>query len=93
MSGIRSVHLAGCSKRPSSKAAASEEPEAYPLGYVEDLNEVRTLLAGFFSILLKAIWQAGNMHLELASRHIVDIAAQDVLDHGECDLVPGNGRE
>jgi hypothetical protein len=42
----------GCSKRPSSKAAASEGPEAYPLGYVEDLNDARTPLAGFLSILL-----------------------------------------
>ena len=36
----------------SSKAAASEEPEAYPLGYVEDLSDVRTKLADFFSIQL-----------------------------------------
>jgi len=41
----------GCSKRPSSKAAASEDPEAYPLGYVEDLSDARTPLADFFSIL------------------------------------------
>jgi hypothetical protein len=34
--------VAGCSKRPSSKAAASEDPEAYPLGYVEDLSDART---------------------------------------------------
>jgi len=27
-------------------------PEAYPLGYVEDTFEVRTKLAGVFSILL-----------------------------------------
>ena len=27
-------------------------PEAYPLGYVEEACEVRTKLAGFFSILL-----------------------------------------
>jgi hypothetical protein len=26
--------------------------EAYPLGYVEDLNDVRTKLTGFFSVLL-----------------------------------------
>ena len=45
-------HNTGCSKRPSSKAAASEGPEAYPLGYVEGLNDARTKLAGFFSILL-----------------------------------------
>ena len=43
---------AGCSKRLSSKAAASEDLDAYPLGYVEDLNDARTLLADFFSILL-----------------------------------------
>jgi hypothetical protein len=42
---------AGCLKRLSSKAAASEGPEAYPLWYVEGLNDARTLLADFFSIL------------------------------------------
>jgi hypothetical protein len=44
--------LAGCSKSSSSEAAASEGPQAYPLGYVEGLNDVRTKLAGFWSILL-----------------------------------------
>ena len=61
-------------KKAVSKAAASEEPEAYPLGRtvrrisrtksvraaewrggrvpVEDLSDVRTKLADFFSILL-----------------------------------------
>jgi len=39
-------------KKAASKAAASEDPEAYPLGYVEDLNDARTKLAAFFSILL-----------------------------------------
>jgi DNA uptake protein ComE-like DNA-binding protein len=39
-------------KRPSSKAAASEGPKAYPLGYVEGLSDARTKLADFFSILL-----------------------------------------
>ena len=52
--------LAGCSKRLSSKAAASEGPEAYPLGYVENLNDARTLLAGFFSFLLRSgFWAVG----------------------------------
>ena len=36
---------------PSSKAAASEDPEAYPLENVEDLNDARTMLAVFISIL------------------------------------------
>ena len=44
--------LAGCSKWPSSKAAGESKPEAYPLGYVEDFDELRTQLADFFSILL-----------------------------------------
>jgi len=39
-------------KKAVSKAAASEGPESYPLGYVKGLNDARTLLADFFSILL-----------------------------------------
>ena len=38
-------------KKTVSKAAASEGPEAYPLGYVEGLSDARTKLTGFFSIL------------------------------------------
>ncbi len=45
----------GCSKSLSSKAAASEGPEAYPQGYVEDLNDARTTLAGFFNIRYSAM--------------------------------------
>ena len=43
--------IAGCSKRLSSKAAASEEARR-TLRYVEPLNDARTLLADFFSIRL-----------------------------------------
>ena len=39
-------------KKPASKAAGESKPEAYPQGYVEDFDEPRTTLAGFFSILL-----------------------------------------
>ena len=42
---------AGCSKGPSSKAAASEEARR-TLRYVEPLSDARTPLADFFSILL-----------------------------------------
>jgi len=42
----------GCSKRPASEAAGELKPEAYSLGYVEDFDESRTKLAGFFSILI-----------------------------------------
>jgi hypothetical protein len=50
-SGTTGEHHAGCSKSPSSKAAASEEARR-TLRYVELLSEVRTPLADFFSILL-----------------------------------------
>ena len=49
-SGITGVHHAGCSKRPYSKAAASEEARR-TLRYVEPLSAARTPLADFFSIL------------------------------------------
>jgi len=38
-------------KKAVSKAAGESNPEAYPQGYVEDFDETRTKLAGFFSIL------------------------------------------
>jgi hypothetical protein len=40
------------SKRLSSKAADETKPEAYPLGYVEDFDELRTKLGTVFSIAL-----------------------------------------
>ena len=39
-------------KKTVSKAADESKLEAYPQGYVEDFDESRTKLAGFFSILL-----------------------------------------
>jgi hypothetical protein len=44
---------AGCSKRPFSKAAASEEARR-TLQYVEPLSDARTQLADFLSILIGA---------------------------------------
>ncbi len=41
--------LAECSK--SQPARPQRVKEAYPLGYVEALNDARTKLAGFLSIL------------------------------------------
>jgi hypothetical protein len=43
---------AGYSKRPSDEAAGELKPEAYPLRYVEDFDELRTKLGDFFSSLL-----------------------------------------
>jgi len=42
-------------KKAVSKAAGESKPEAYPRGYVEDFDESRTKLAGFFSILLRLV--------------------------------------
>ena len=53
-SRIIGVHHAGCSKRPSSEAAGESKPEAYPLGYVEDVGEPRTTREVVFSILWEA---------------------------------------
>ena len=60
--------LAGCSKSPSSKAAASEEARR-TLRYVEPLSDARTLLAGFFSILL----EIPTAFDRLKQRHFVGI--------------------
>jgi len=50
---------AGCSKRPSSKAAASTEARR-TLRYVEPLCDARTPLADFFSILLESLHTIGQ---------------------------------
>jgi len=45
----RSKSVEGCSECLSSKTAGEHEPEAYPLGYVEDSCELRTPLAGIIN--------------------------------------------
>jgi hypothetical protein len=50
-------------KKLASKAADESKPEAYPQGYVEDFDEPRTKLAGFFSILLGVDWFRGNSQI------------------------------
>ena len=39
-------------KTVTNEAAGESEPEAYPLGYVEDSDEMRTKLETVFSVLL-----------------------------------------
>jgi hypothetical protein len=65
--GTTGAQHAGCSKRLSSKAAASEGPKAYPLGYVEALSDARRLLAAFFSILI-VIKQRKGTRWEIVSK-------------------------
>jgi hypothetical protein len=38
-------------KKAVQQGHSERRPEAYPLGYVEDLNDARTMLVDFFSIL------------------------------------------
>ena len=40
-------------KKAVQQGRSERRPEAYPLGYVEDLSDARTPLADFFSILLE----------------------------------------
>ena len=42
-------------KKADQQGRSERRPETYPLGYVEDLNDARTLLADFFSILLRVV--------------------------------------
>jgi len=39
-------------KMASSKSRGEREPEAYPLGYVKDFDELRTMLGAVFTSLL-----------------------------------------
>ena len=50
-------------KWASSKAAGERRPEAYPLGYVEDLVEPRTKLEARFNILLMGDFLAAQINL------------------------------
>ncbi len=73
MSGTRAEYPRRMLKRPPSKAAASEGPNAYPLRYVEGLSEARTMLADFFSILL----------IVPAGLPIYSIAKETAWKHGD----------
>jgi hypothetical protein len=42
-------------KKIVQQGRSERRAEAYPLGYVEGLNDERTLLADFFSILLEQV--------------------------------------
>ena len=52
----------------SSKARGEMEPEAYPLGYVEDSSEPRTKLEGIFTILLAEEGHYGETHQQIVDR-------------------------
>ncbi len=53
--GTTAEHSRRVLKKAVQQAAGDSKPEAYPQGYVEDFDEPRTKLAGFFSTLLSAL--------------------------------------
>ena len=79
--------IAGCSKSLSSKAAGESKPEAYPLGYVEDFDELRTPLADFFSIPLAERRNADSGPAKFCRT----VAGVGHLD-GATPITPGNRR-
>src|SRR5512147_723652 len=78
--------LAGCSKRPSSKAAASEEVNR-TLRYVEPLSDARTPLAGVFSIRLFA----DDFHQDPFTPAPIELAVKDLFPGAKIQLAVRNG--
>jgi hypothetical protein len=72
--GTEARITSGCSKRPSSKAAASKEARR-TLRYVEPLREARTPLADFFSILLRVWSKKGEMETMVGDTGIEPVAS------------------
>jgi hypothetical protein len=54
--GTTGAHSRRMLKKAVQQGRSERRPETYPLGYVEGLNDARTLLADFFSILLEGEW-------------------------------------
>jgi hypothetical protein len=54
MNGGRNRKIRSCRllKKAVQQGRSERRPSTYPLGYVEGLNDARTMLAGFFSSLL-----------------------------------------
>jgi hypothetical protein len=78
-SGADVNRASGCSKRLTSKAAASEEARR-TLRYVEPLREVRTPLADFFSILLEPVSEFCDVHVHAETCRSVQAGIGEVLD-------------
>jgi hypothetical protein len=49
-------------KKTVQQGRSERRPEAYPLGYVEDLSDARTMLAGFFSIVSGDVVENGRLN-------------------------------
>ena len=67
-------------KQFDQQGRSERRPEAYPLGYVEGLNDARTKLADCFSILL-----AANKGDEFLVDHIRLLPLRDMSGLGDSD--------
>ena len=67
--GAKEAFSQDAQKARPARPQPKNRPQAYPLGYVEDLFEVRTKLEDFFSILLKE----SAVTVPNLSRHIVEL--------------------
>jgi predicted HNH restriction endonuclease len=76
--GVDVTIVSGCSKRPSSKAAVSEEARR-TFRYVEPLSDTRTPLADFFSILLEGSKKWLAHFVRERNRSVVENKKADVL--------------
>ena len=83
--GIIKTHVDGGSKRPSNKAAASEEARR-TLRYVELLSDARTKLAGFFSVQLgdDAKFSADSGERDASSYQLFVLVGCRHLDANSC---------
>jgi hypothetical protein len=57
-------------------------PEAYPLGYVEDLNDARTMLASFWGSLLRFGFAVIKMPMLPVEPSMAKFMGQDVASPG-----------
>ena len=77
-------------KKVVQQGRSERRPEAYPLGYVEGLNDARTLLAGFFSILLVSIlrFYRGRRQIPVETMKLFRREIF-ILESGESGLIDG----
>ena len=77
-------------KKSVQQGRSERRPEAYPRGYVEGLNDARTKLAGFFSILLVSTlrfqWNRRQVPIETMKLFRREIF---ILESGESGLIDG----
>jgi hypothetical protein len=70
--------LADCSKRPSNKAAASEEAMPYSPLYGEPLSAARTKLEDFFNSLLALVLRSVHVNKRM---HISRLGTENFVQH------------